>query len=449
MIQRLTLPIILGVFVLLALAYSVTIPLGEAPDEVPHFFYIQYLAEHRSLPPPEGPVVGESHQPPLYYFIGALATAWIPRRGFQVIANPDFALDDPRTPNLLRHDSLEAFPYHDDVLAWHLARVLSIVMGAVTVWATWQLAREIFPDDEWIAFGAAAFVAFLPGFLSISAVVNNDNLITLLSSLSILQIFRMTRRQIQKRDVVLLGILLGLAVLSKLSGFVIWLFVGIIFVWITYKEKTWKNTAIYSTICFSISSVIIAPWVIYNLINYGDPLGWSLILSTTPVRETPMAWNDWADVGRGLFTSFWGRFGGAVQLKMSNAVYALFGLSGVFALLGWLGYAGDARNRNLASSARAIFVLFSLFWLLMLIAHVRWTLTVLGTDEARQFFPGLALCAIFFVAGLARLFQTYAPVAILVFTASLFGLAVAALFYLNSIYALSLYAVVRVIAIVG
>jgi hypothetical protein len=68
-------PLLLLAFLLLDLTYSVTIPLGEAPDEVSHFAYVEYLTAHRQLPTPEGAVTGEAHQPPLYYLIGALSTA--------------------------------------------------------------------------------------------------------------------------------------------------------------------------------------------------------------------------------------------------------------------------------------------------------------------------------------------------------------------------------------
>ena len=66
---------VLLLFVILAVWYSVTIPLGEAPDEVPHFTYIRYLAQYGRLP-----TTTEEHeawQPPLYYAAGAALTFWI------------------------------------------------------------------------------------------------------------------------------------------------------------------------------------------------------------------------------------------------------------------------------------------------------------------------------------------------------------------------------------
>jgi hypothetical protein len=80
--ERFALPALLCVFVAVALTYSVVIPLGEAPDEVPHWSYVQYLVQNQRLPLSEGAVSGESHQPPLYYLIGALATFWLPQSEF-------------------------------------------------------------------------------------------------------------------------------------------------------------------------------------------------------------------------------------------------------------------------------------------------------------------------------------------------------------------------------
>ncbi len=131
----------------LAAWYSLTIPLGEAPDEVPHFTYIRYLARHRGLP-----TTTEEHeafQPPLYYALGAALSFWIedePDAAFAIRANAQYDVTDPRAPkNVLLHTADEAWPFRGWALAWHLVRLLSIALGAVTVWAVFQLGRILFP----------------------------------------------------------------------------------------------------------------------------------------------------------------------------------------------------------------------------------------------------------------------------------------------------------------
>ncbi|MBI5301924.1 MAG: phospholipid carrier-dependent glycosyltransferase [Chloroflexi bacterium] len=433
---RLAFPVLLGAFIALASAYSIVTPLGEGPDEVSHFAYVQYVIAHHRLPMPEGAVLGESHQPPLYYIISALAVFWIPQDEFAPIANPDFAYDKPQTPNLLLHTRREAFPYRDAPLAWHWLRLLSVVMGAVTVWATWHIASVFVLNDPWIVWGATAFVAFLPAFTFLSALVNNDNLIIMLSSVSVLQIFRIAQKPPRLRDAALLGVLLGLATLAKLSGLVVWLFVGVVMALLAWQSRQWKTWMIQVTICFGVAAVIVAPWIIYNLANYGDPLGWALVLLTTPQRLTPMTSDELVKIiGWGLYTSFWGRFGGALHLRMSDAIYAILGIVPLLALLGWMRHARAARSANHATHTRALVAAFGVFWAVMLTAFARWTLTVLGTDQARQLFPGLALFVIVLTLGVGYLFGTRKKIALAAIYGGLFALNLAVLLYLNVTFA--------------
>jgi hypothetical protein len=397
--------LLLAGFALLASGFSVAVPLGEAPDEVSHFAYVEYLVAHRQLPAPEGAVTGEAHQPPFYYLIGALSTTWISFGDWQVIANPDFVLDDPQTPNLLAHTRLEAFPFQGATLAWHVVRLLSVAMGAVTVWATWRIALFLLNGDEWLALGSASFVAFLPEFAFISGMVNNDNLVVMLSALAILQILRMRDAFWSKRQSIILGLFVGLAALTKLSGFVLWPFALLIYVYWGSRSRRWGMAGLHSALCLGTATLIGAPWFVYNLIHFGDPVGWSKVVALSPTRQAVMSVGDWMSVAQGLFSSFAGRFGGALQLKLADAYYWAFGFGLLIALLGWIGYAVDVWNARMPNRMRDTLLVFVLFWLLMLAAYVRWTTTVLGTDQARQLFPGLPLLAIFLIVGLARFAQ--------------------------------------------
>jgi hypothetical protein len=433
--DRVALGLIIGIYLALALTLSLAVPLGEAPDEVSHWAFVQYLSEFQRLPEPKGAVLGESHQPPLYYLLGAWVTSSIDTRGFQAIANPDFRLDSSQTPNVLLHTRREAFPYEGAPLAWHLVRLLSLAMGAVTIWATWRIARESLPGRPWIAFGAAAFVALLPEFLFISAVVNNDNLVVMLSALAVLVVLRARRQMFHWRDVVVLGLLLGLAPFTKMSGFVLWPFSAGVILFGRHARGEGKAAVLRLAVCFAIAAGLIAPWLINNLVRYGDALGWSLVLMAVPTRQAPMGMADWVSLLRGLFLSFWGRFGGAAHLGMADAVYASLGGFGLVALLGWFRHAHDARQGQTEEGVLGLAGTFALFWLIMLGAHLRWTLAVLGTDQARQLFPGLPLLAVILVAGLARLFGSRAHMAIAVWSAAACLLAVGFVVNVQSVYA--------------
>jgi hypothetical protein len=82
--ERLCLPrrpwlLLLAIYLLLAVTYSVVQPLGRTPDETAHMQYVAFLAQQHRLPiwsPQGGGEAGyESQHPPLYYGVMALAYA--------------------------------------------------------------------------------------------------------------------------------------------------------------------------------------------------------------------------------------------------------------------------------------------------------------------------------------------------------------------------------------
>ena len=79
------------------------------------------------------------------------------------------------SPNLLIHTAREDFPFRNTALAGHLARLVSIALGTLTVVGIFAVARRLLRDDR-LALLATAFVAFIPQFVYGAALVNNDAL---------------------------------------------------------------------------------------------------------------------------------------------------------------------------------------------------------------------------------------------------------------------------------
>ncbi|MGB9299066.1 MAG: glycosyltransferase family 39 protein, partial [Anaerolineae bacterium] len=308
----LALVVILALFVMLATAYSAIVPLGEAPDEVPHFTYIRYIAEHHRLP--VGAEEHEGFQPPLYYLIGAASTFWIDTSDFVVRANGDYSFTDDLPPfNLLLHTTEESFPYRGWALAWHFIRLLSVAMGATTVWATYWIAREVFPQDKYIAVGAAAFNAFLPQFLFISGVINNDNLAACLSALMLLVTVKIVRGARGYRHFMLLVTLTALGVMAKTSLLNFYAIVLLVIGIVLWQERrglrfSLRRGLLLAVVCLLPFFVLAAWWFVRNQILYGDPLGWALVLAANALREAPLTLGDIQWLIWGLYRSFWYRW---------------------------------------------------------------------------------------------------------------------------------------------
>lgn len=414
-------------YVVLALGYSLAIPLGEAPDEVSHFAYVQMLTLQHQLPGKEGAASGQAHQAPLYYVVGALLTSWIPQQDFTYLANPDWELNNPATPNLLLHTRTEAFPYQQAALAWHVVRLLSVAMGAVTLVLSYGLARTLFPGRETVARLAVVFIAFLPSFDFLTSTVNNDNLVVLLSVASLVFFLRKylphssplqgdgflprservhaSGRAFREDNLAgvknfVLGILLGLSLLAKFSAWALWLTIGLAIL-LGFASGSLSQRVKRLLVIFGVALLVYSPWLLYNTLVYQDPLSWSRLMGSTP-RLEPTTWQDWQVYGEHMFESFWGKLGGAGHLEIPRALYWLLSLLAVSALVGWIWRLRRRQPTTSAASNRPALWIAVTFVLLLLAAHLRLYTVLLGADQARQVFSALPVVAALIGAGLAN-----------------------------------------------
>jgi hypothetical protein len=399
---------VLFVFVALAAWYSLTIPLGEAPDEVPHFTYVRYLAQHRRLP-----TTAEEHeafQPPLYYALGAALTFWIedePDAAFAVRANAHYDVTDPRAPkNLLLHTADEAWPYRGWALAWHGLRLLSVALGAITVWAVYKLGRVIFPAQPAIPLTMAALTAFTPQFIFMSAVANNDNAATTFSALVLWQVADLLHSkqssQVWSRSA-FLGLLLGLGLLSKanLIALLPVVAVAILVSSARCRMPVGKSRVLLAAGClllsFGLAALLSGWYFVRNWTLHGDPMGWSFLLEINARRDGPLTPGVLAWLFKGVFRSFWL---GWIGIAFEEAVYWIIGagcLGGLAGFVVWL----VRRWRALDGATRWALGLLGLHAAITLSSLLQWTATVLGTDQGRLIYPILPTVMLVLVAGWA------------------------------------------------
>jgi len=383
---------ILIIYLILASWYSLTIPLGEAPDEAPHYSLIRYVSRERGYP--KGEEEHEAFQPPLYYVLGALVTFWIDTDDFVIKANSDFSFADPEAPqNLLLHTSAETFPYKGWALAWHLVRLLSVIMGAVTVGATYALAREIFPRDPSIALGSTALNAFIPAYLFISSVANNDNLATMLSSLTLVLIVRLVKGRGNLRSSLLLGLLLGLGALTKMN-LLVFIPTALVVIFLLARRLGLRQGARIFGALFIPFLLVSGPWLLRNQALYGEPLAWTQVLRLNALRGGPLSKGEWLDFLISLYRSFWLAW---IGIELDSAIYALLALA-VIISLGGLGML-ILKRRRVEPPTPILLSLLGLHTLLVFLALLRWTTVVLGAGQARLLYPALSPILIFLFLG--------------------------------------------------
>jgi 4-amino-4-deoxy-L-arabinose transferase-like glycosyltransferase len=216
---------VLILFVLLGVIYSVATPIFEASDERWHYPVVKHIADGQGLPLQDPnlptPWHQEGSQPPLYYLLSAGLTAWINSGDFDDVQrpNPHAIVGLPQVvgnKNMMIHTDRESWPWRGTTLAVHLIRLVSVGLGAITVWLTWHIACCLWPRNDQAASLAAILIAFNPMFLFISASVNNDNLAAALAAGAVVVLLHALLRGQTVRD----GLLLGVVDQVECAGFV-------------------------------------------------------------------------------------------------------------------------------------------------------------------------------------------------------------------------------------
>lgn len=322
--------LILLAFVILSFASSVINPLFEATDELRHYRFVQHIIQLKRLPV-QGEVgcSAQGHHPPLFYTLGALATFWIDTGRpvcSQLEENPFWQYrywevgDDNK--NLYLHTAAEAFPWSGEALAAHILRGLNVFIGAGVVYITWLLGRAIWPKRPSLALGAAAFVAFNPMFVYMAGSINNDVIAALSGTAVLLASVRLVQSDagLSRRWGMVLGVLFGLALLSKFNLAAVVLLLETAVTWVAWRKKQWRLWLEVNLLIAVFTLLLAGWWFGRNQLLYGEPTGFQRLTELWGVRNPAESWGVAIFELPYTWTSLWGRFGYG-QVPMPDGIY--------------------------------------------------------------------------------------------------------------------------------
>jgi len=403
---------ILLVFVVLGVVYSLVTPPLEASDEFDHYPYVQHVQTELSLPvmDPQDPEPWrqEAGQPPLYYALMAGVTFWIDTSDVLDVRqlNKHAFIGDPGqtcNKNLVIHrPERETFPWTGTVLAVHLIRLVSVGLGAVTVWLVWQVAAHLCPTLLWVPPLAAALTAFNPMFLFISAAVNNDVLSALLGSLTLLLLLKRRESEDLLRIDLWLGDVLGLAALTKVSLVAMIPLAMTVVAFDTWRRhpdesKVRRATEVlkHCAVIGLLAAAISVWWYIRNWRLYGNLTGLNVFMEILGQRAEPLTWRGlWGEFGTFRWT-YWGLFGG-VNVAAPKGLYVLGDLLALAGLAGLIRRAWRRRREEAG-----------LWWIpatwvgLLFVLLLRWVL-LYYSFQGRLMFPAVAALSTFLALGLGE-----------------------------------------------
>jgi len=412
--------LILLLFVTLGLTYSVVNPLHEATDELRHYRFVRYLATYHTLPVQgEGACRFQSHHPPLFYALGALATGWIetgrdvcytpPENPFWAYRYADVGVDNK---NMYLHDPGEAFPWTGEALAAHIIRALNVLIGAGALWLTWAAGRTIWPDRRALAVGGAAFVAFNPMFLYMSGAINNDVIAAFSGAAVLLTCLRLLRDPdgLRWQWGLILGAVYGLALMSKFNMAAVALLIALAATWVAWRRDQWRQWLVVGFVTLFVAALIAGWWFVRNQLLYGEPTGLRTLTdlwgARDPAESLPVALSELPYA----WTTLWGRFGFG-QIPLPEPFYdamrwvVRFGVLGLFLPL--------LTGRRETSGRPAPFGLIAFLSLNALLAFAvlfNYMLVSPAGAMGRFFFPGLPALSLLIFYGLSRWAALLRPV---------------------------------------
>lgn len=382
--------LILFTHILLSITYSLVIPIGEGYDEWGHFAYVRYLVTDRKLPASGQRLVPEctfdmTHHPPLYYLICGGACSWIDMSdNLRPAPNPHFDMPNGGL-NAFVHSSEEKWPYQGSILAFHIARLISVLMGTATCFVTYMISRELFPQRKYVRLWSLAIVSFMPQLIFMSSIVNNDVAVTLFLSLFVLVLSRMVTRGAKLSRWGWLTLVSVAAILSKANAVTLLptaLIVLLILSLLRPTEKPhrqWLGVAFF----FMITTAILLTWESWNthLEGHWASTGGAIknvllptLLGGPNYWITGPSWESlWESIAYAHIT-YWGSFGWG-NIPLASWIYwvlaAFLGLAGIG--IGKTLLAREKLEERLGITILLIFCAFSILlpsYLVLVTGHI-------------------------------------------------------------------------------
>ncbi len=289
-------PLAIGLGLGLRLLFALATPPGEAPDERAHFNYLRVMADTGALPLVAGRTGSvdqdwEHYQPPLYYLL---------LRPIHAVTSG--SIDEATILKTLRFSS---------PLLWLVGALL--LHGALL-----RLGREQ-GLSEFVQAWTLWLICLLPTFVFLGGALNYDYLLFALGALAI----RLMLGESGPRRELLLGVILGLALQTKLTGLLILAAAGLLILARARLRPTSPRATLMSMMRVMLPALILwAPWLLRNLRLYdsltavelvNNPAGWSLGHGLK-MTLSYMQYSFWAVAGAQNQLGFLVRLGLAVNL---------------------------------------------------------------------------------------------------------------------------------------
>lgn len=368
--HRVLLVVIWLAFLSRGLFYCVQQPMWEGYDEWAHFAYVQHLAEHRTLPSRTDLVSNQVRRSlqlvPLSQFAATVSPGTIThdlfwqlapeeqaRREQELRRLPSSALGTSDPSILARQYEAQQPPLYYLMLApfylmlerlslpaqIFVLRILSVVIASSVVFLGYAIARFVLRSRA-LSLLVAVLLACLPGLYIDICRIGNESLSIALTSAVILCSLKAFRRRSRALDWLLLGMLMGVALLTKTYTVAFVPLPAVVALLRTLRRpKAWKQTAAFCGAAYVAAMAIGGWWYWRTWATTGTLSGEQLHVAAGEfpfVQKLSAAYRvDWrAVVDVGAFSHIW--VGGWSFLVVRSWMYRVCELVAVLAAIGLL-----------------------------------------------------------------------------------------------------------------
>jgi hypothetical protein len=277
---------LLLIFLIIGLFLSVKTPLLKGRDELAHFRFTRFIVENDRLPVSwdERKEAGyKAEWPPLFHLIiGIVGQGLDPNS--PPFVNSRLTENNPRVQLVFGPDNIRFAralvtedPYQGELLLWFVGRWVTLFTGAIGLMVTYLLVRSERADRDWLALSAVAALAFTLSYVRDSSVISYDPLLAIPIVLYLLLLFFTLHNPVVAWYYFGLGLLIGLAGLTKYTPLPAVPVVPVLIIWLAYRHQWPARTTILRIALFSLGLLLtFGSWVLYMwfFFNQVTELGW-------------------------------------------------------------------------------------------------------------------------------------------------------------------------------
>jgi 4-amino-4-deoxy-L-arabinose transferase-like glycosyltransferase len=406
--------------------YLLVVPIAEAPDEVTHVWVLSFLVNHARLPLLDD--ITKAGSVAVYGSLPALG--YLPHWAF-----------------------VEILPKFKLLIA---ARIGSVLMGLITVAASFYGGKLLFKNDRLLALALPLALAFHPQLVFVQSYTNNDVTATALSALLTVLLIKAIQDgpsfigpwQFHPRFFdLLIGILSAWLLLSKYSGYAA-IITAFIFLGVAsyLHRRQWLNVLTHIGTAGAAAVVLSAWYFVRNWQVFNELTGtqtmyriWAEAYHKSPNYTSPLAivtQNRW---WRMNFFSFWGWFGYMTRSLQRPwyYIYLAFLMAAIY---------GAARNvlnhmkgkgETVDTKEKAVWAMLWCCFILNWLASVFGSASGVSGPQGRYFFTSEIPLMALLLAGLRLLPGKTGKCAVIAFLVYNFICCMYSAYYLYTLYGFS------------